>query len=202
MTDTRERTRERAPKPRGNAPRVSVGPDGLLPVIQKESDHPCFECAQCCTYVAIEIDTPTTMKEYDYIVWYLHHEGLSVFVDWEGAWYVKFETRCRHLTAQGLCGIYETRPAICKDFDWRECENHVKEEPPDKWLFEDAEAFVAWLRKRRPKSYARFQRYMRRKHQADEEPELERVKVTELLPPPGQGRPSPRRRTTRSRARP
>ena len=48
--------------------------------MEKQSDHPCFECVQCCTYVAIEIDTPTTMKEYDYIVWYLYHQGVSIFV--------------------------------------------------------------------------------------------------------------------------
>ena len=68
--------------------------DNLLPIVTKQSDHPCFECAQCCTYVALEIDTPTTAKEYDYVVWYLVHRGVSLFVDWEDDWYLKFETRC------------------------------------------------------------------------------------------------------------
>lgn len=186
MTDTRERTRARRDAgQRGGAQATPAGSGGLLPVIQKESDHPCFQCAKCCTYVAIEIDPPTTMKEYDYIVWYLYHEGLSVFVDWEGDWFVKFETRCKHLTPQGLCGVYESRPAICKDFDWRECENTVRDEQPDKYLFEEAEDFVEWLRTRRPKSYARFRRFLRRKHETGEEPELGRVKITQVLPPPG-----------------
>lgn len=191
MTDTRERSRSRqtpkAPEQGGGAD-VSLTSDGLLPVIQKDSDHPCFECAKCCTYVAIEIDAPTTMKEYDYIVWYLYHEGLSVFVDWEGDWFVKFETRCKHLTGEGLCGIYEQRPAICKDFDWRECENTIRDEPADKWLFEEAEQFLEWLQRRRPKAFQRFQRFMRRQHETGEEPELERVKVTQLLPPPGKAK--------------
>jgi len=152
--------------------------------IEKESDHPCFQCFQCCTYVAIEIDTPTTMKEYDYIVWYLYHQGVSIFVDWEGAWYIKFETRCEHLTPLGLCDCYSSRPIICKNFDWRECENRLKSEPADKWLFETSDQFLGWFEKRRPKTFRRFQKHMRKKHGKGEEKELERVKITQLLPPP------------------
>jgi Fe-S-cluster containining protein len=131
--------------------------------------------------VAIEIDTPTTMKEYDYIVWYLYHQGISVFVDWEGDWFVKFETRCEHLTKEGLCDVYASRPAICKDFDWRECENRVRSEPADKWLFENAEQFLRWFEDRRPKTFQRFQEFMRQKHGSGEEKELGRLKVTQLL---------------------
>ncbi len=156
--------------------RSGTGGLTLLPVIQKESDHPCFECAKCCTYVAIEIDRPTTMKEYDHVVWYLYHEGVSVFVDWEGDWYVNFESRCRNLTPQGLCGIYERRPAICVDFDWRECENHLKDEPPDKWLFRGVDEFMAWFERQRPRTFQRYQRFLRERHAGGTEPELARVK--------------------------
>ena len=156
----------------------------LLPVIQKESDHPCFECAACCKYVALEIDEPTTMKEYDYIRWYLYHAGVSVFVDFENAWYIKFETRCDNLTSQGLCGIYDTRPKLCRDFDWRECERHVTDEPADKWLFETADAFVEWLARQRPKTYAKFRQYQKKLKRKGEEKELKRVKITQLLPAP------------------
>lgn len=148
---------------------------------EKRSDHPCFQCVQCCAYVAIEIDAPTTMKEYDYIVWYLYHRDISVFVDWEGDWFVKFEARCEHLTSGGLCDIYASRPAICKDFDWRECENRERSEPADKWLFENAEQFLRWFEDRRPKTFQRFQEHMRQKHSGGEERELGRLKVTQLL---------------------
>jgi hypothetical protein len=152
--------------------------------VEKHSDHPCFQCVQCCTYVAIEIDAPTTMKEYDYILWYLYHQGVSVFVDWEKSWYIKFETRCEHLTPTGLCDIYSSRPAICKDFDWRECENRVRDQPADKWLFESSDDFLRWFEKRRPKAFKRFKKYMRAKHGAKEDKELKRLRITELLPPP------------------
>jgi Fe-S-cluster containining protein len=150
---------------------------------EKQSNHPCFECVQCCTYVAIEIDTPTTMKEYDYIVWYLYHEGVSVFVDWEKTWYIKFETRCEHLSPHGLCDVYSSRPAICKDFDWRECENRVRDEPADKWLFETSDQFLRWFEKKRPKTFKRFQKFMRDKHRGGEEKELRRLKITQLSRP-------------------
>ena len=152
--------------------------------MEKQSDHPCFQCVQCCSYVAIEIDPPTTMKEYDYIVWYLYHEGVSVFVDWEGSWFIKFEARCEHLTPQGLCASYSSRPIICKEFDWRECENRVRDEPADKWLFDTGDEFLRWFEKRRTKTFRRFQKYLQEKHRTGEEEELERVKITQLLPPP------------------
>jgi Fe-S-cluster containining protein len=163
----------RASGRRGGRPQA----DGLrlLPVLTKASDHPCFQCAKCCTYMAVEIDAPSTMKEYDHLVWYLYHEGVSVFVDWNGDWFLKFESRCRHLTPQGLCGIYERRPAICKDFDWRECENTIRDEPPDKWLFETAETFLAWLEERRPQAFRRYRDFLERKHGRRGDPELARL---------------------------
>jgi len=161
-------------KARGN-PEQAQGGSTLLPVLQKDSDHPCFQCAKCCTYVAVEVDSPRTMKEYDHVIWYLYHEGVSVFVDFEGDWYIKYETRCRNLTGEGLCGIYERRPAICLDFDWRDCENTVKDEPADKWLFESAEQFLSWFEERRPKTFRRYQRFLRRKHKGSGDSELERV---------------------------
>jgi Fe-S-cluster containining protein len=178
----------RAPRGRGPGgpppPRRSAreAAPRLLPVIQKAGDHPCFECAKCCHYVAVEIDAPTVNKDYDHIVWYLYHQGVKVFVDWEGDWFISFETRCQHLTPAGMCGIYERRPGICKDFDWRECEQTIRDEAPDKHLFETAEQFMGWLEKQRPKAYARYQAFLDRKHGTDEEPELMRLQA------PGRGR--------------
>ena len=157
---------------------------GPLAVIGLASDHPCAGCAQCCHYIAIEIDAPTTMTEYDYLVWYLVHPGVSVFVDWEGSWFVKFETRCENLLPSGMCGIYETRPAICREFDWKECERHVTDEPPDKWLFRSAGELLAWFEKQRPKTYRKFVAFQRAQRRRKTPKELRRVEVCELPPPP------------------
>jgi len=154
-----------------------TGGANLLPVLSKQPDHPCFQCAKCCKYMSVEIDAPRTMRDYDHIIWYLYHDRVAVFVDWESDWFVLFQTPCEHLNAQGMCGVYEKRPAICKDFDWRECENHMTAEdgPADKWLFESADDFMAWLKKQRPKAHQRFMRFMRRRHESGEEPELKRI---------------------------
>ena len=145
-------------------------------LVEKAPDHPCHQCAKCCTYVAIQIDRPRSNVEYDYVVWYLLHPDITVFVDWEGDWYVKFETRCRQLTATGLCAIYETRPAICRDFDWRECEQTVKDEPPDQFLFETADQFTDWLRTRRPRSWRRFQEFQRSRRRGKGDRALRRLR--------------------------
>jgi len=162
------------------------GDERLLPVIEKDSDHPCFACANCCTYVAVEIDTPTTPTEYDQIVWYLYHGGVEIFVDWDDAWHVLFRTRCENLTPAGLCGVYERRPGICKDFDWRSCERRFTPEdgPPDKHAWAKADDFLAWLKQRRPRAFARYQAHQDKKHAQGHEKELLRVKT----PPAKRGR--------------
>lgn len=178
------RRRGKPARPTGAAANGGPGPNGAAPAFSLASDHPCFDCAQCCKYVAIEIDAPTTNQEYDYLLWYLVHPGISVFVDWEGAWFVKFDSRCTHLQPNGMCGIYETRPVICREFDFRDCERHLKDEPADKWLFESADAFVAWFAKQRPKAYQRFRAYQAQHRKKRGPRELLRVNVTALPPPP------------------
>jgi Fe-S-cluster containining protein len=106
----------------------------------------CFPCgALCCSYMAIEIDSPSTPEEYDNVRWYLCHEKTSIFVDGD-AWFVNVENRCRFLLPDGACGIYETRPQVCRNYDDTTCEyvepnfaytmtfNTVEEW--DKWVIE------------------------------------------------------------------
>jgi hypothetical protein len=71
-----------------------------LPLIDLPSAHPCYGCAACCRYVAVEFDPPTVPRDYDQIHWYLTHRDVSVYIDWEGDWYVEFKTLCEHLTAR------------------------------------------------------------------------------------------------------
>ena len=75
------------------------------------------------------IDTPTERQDFDYIRWYLLHEASSVFVD-EGTWYLIVHSRCRHLQSDNRCGIYETRPQICRDYTTKDCEYD------DDWVYE------------------------------------------------------------------
>ena len=126
-----------------------------LPLLDLPQAHPCHNCGECCNYVAVEIDNPGGFRDYDNIYWYLTHRGVSVYVDWEGAWFIEFETSCRHITPGRTCGIYEDRPHMCSDFSWDECEKTTQERAW-KHRFETPDQFLAWAQERRPRQYQRY----------------------------------------------
>lgn len=84
----------------------------------------CEHCtALCCKYIALPIEKPTDREDFDHIRWYLIHQDVSVFVE-DGDWYIAFQSRCRHLQPDNRCGIYETRPQICRDYTTDNCDYH------------------------------------------------------------------------------
>lgn len=88
------------------------------------SGNLCEHCvAACCRYVALPIEEPETRSDFDDIRWYLLHENVSVFVE-DGDWYISFATPCRHLLPDQRCGIYETRPRICRKYTTENCDYH------------------------------------------------------------------------------
>ena len=90
----------------------------------------CEHCtAKCCHYFALPIDTPETWKDFEYIRWYMVHDRASIFVD-DGTWYLMVHTVCKHLREDYRCGIYETRPDICREYSTDECEYE------DDWTYE------------------------------------------------------------------
>lgn len=86
--------------------------------------------------------------------WYLLHGDVLIFVE-EGEWYIQFNTRCRHLGPDNRCGIYATRPKICREYSTKGCDYHPDEYEYD-YLFtepEQLEAFAReYLRRRRARS--------------------------------------------------
>ena len=111
---------------------------------------PCHDCsAKCCKYFALQIDTPKTPKDHDNIRWYLLHEHIAVWVQ-DGDWYLEVRTPCKHLLPDNRCGIYHTRPQICREYGWPDkdnpddpCEYFTGNDGYD-MLFETADAFDAW----------------------------------------------------------
>ena len=84
----------------------------------------CEHCTgHCCRYIALPIETPTERSDFDDIRWYLLHEGINVFIE-EGEWYINIPTNCRHLQPDYRCGIYETRPRICREYSADNCDYH------------------------------------------------------------------------------
>lgn len=109
-------------------------------------DNLCAYCtAKCCHYIALPIDTPTEKNDFENLRWYILHGKMSVFVD-DGTWYLCVYAVCNHLLPDYRCGIYHTRPQICRDYSFQSCEydedgtHDLFFETPDQ-LAEYAEAF-------------------------------------------------------------
>ena len=86
------------------------------PVPNSNDGPPCHLCtARCCKYFAFEIDAPESKEDYDYIRWYLMHEAIVVWAQ-DKDWYIEVRTVCKYLQPDHTCGIYNTRPQICRDY--------------------------------------------------------------------------------------
>lgn len=111
----------------------------------------CGECkAQCCQYIAVEIDTPTCKRDYDNIRWYLLHENIRVFIDHNRIWHLEFMAPCKKLTKNYQCSDYANRPKICREYPDADsfCE-FEGEETPYATLFTTVEKFEHWLKTRK-----------------------------------------------------
>jgi len=105
------------------------------PVKPRREDIPagvvlCEHCtAKCCRYFALPIDEPTTWEEFDFLRWFLLHDRACCFTEDE-SWYVLVHTDCKHLQPDNRCGIYETRPQVCRDYTTEKCEYE------DDWVYD------------------------------------------------------------------
>ena len=106
-----------------------------LPVRPHRKEVPKDQClcdycsAKCCRYFALAIETPEEFADFEYIRWFLLHDRATVFKDGED-WYILVHTTCRHLQEDNRCGIYETRPQICREYTTDNCEYD------DDWTYE------------------------------------------------------------------
>lgn len=147
----------RRPKPTVLPAGANFVPLQLLfsPAAQHDPDPdkggPCHLCtASCCRYFALQLDKPQNKTDHDHIRWYLMHEGIAVWVQ-DGDWYLEVRTTCRHLQPDNRCGIYETRPQICRDYGLPgddPCEYFTQDLEYD-LIFENDAEYVAWLDKKK-----------------------------------------------------
>jgi len=90
----------------------------------------CEYCtAKCCRYFALPIETPEDFEDFEYIRWYMLHDRATIFKE-DDDWYLLVHTKCKHLQEDNMCGIYETRPQICRDYTTKNCEYE------DDWTYE------------------------------------------------------------------
>ena len=90
----------------------------------------CDYCtAKCCRYFALPIEAPKNREDFEYLRWYLLHERATLFTE-EDQWYLMVHTVCKHLQPDQRCGIYLTRPQICRDYSTKNCEYE------DDWVYD------------------------------------------------------------------
>lgn len=126
----------------------------------KPGEFLCTYCTgKCCRYFATQIDTPTERADFDYIRWYMMHGPVSVFVE-DGVWYLMVMADCRHLLPDNRCGIYETRPQICRDYSTDNCEydddacyDKLFETPEQLWEYVEALESIPAKKGRRRKQH-------------------------------------------------
>lgn len=124
------------------------------------TETPCSICpAICCQYFALQIDTPKCKHDFENIRWYLMHDRVNVFLD-DGKWYLQVWSRCENLLPDNRCGVYETRPQICRDYgldaDGR-ANCHATSKPNHEYevLFTTAEQIEKYYKKWYTKRYGK-----------------------------------------------
>jgi Fe-S-cluster containining protein len=82
----------------------------------------CEHCtAKCCQYIAVPYETPDERADMEYIRWIVLHQGATFFKEDED-WYLLVHTKCTKLQSDNRCGVYDTRPQICRDYTTENCE--------------------------------------------------------------------------------
>jgi len=129
-------------------------PDPVLPdtkKLNKKDPNPCSGCSNCCEYIALEIDKPTTVKEADEILWYLLHKDVWVYVEANYDWYIQFNTPCDKLHNM-RCQTYETRPTLCREYEPASCLRYGGE-LNEKYMFKNDVEYLRYLAARKPKLF-------------------------------------------------
>lgn len=82
----------------------------------------CRECEQeCCRSVIVGLDRPIVKRDWEDIKWMVAHRNVYVLIDDEDDWCIEFLTDCEMLGKDGLCAIYHKKPAICTEYDHKDC---------------------------------------------------------------------------------
>lgn len=127
-----------------------------LPAFQNGPDPSvvCPPCGVCCNYVSVGIDPPSSVERVSTTLWLLYHPDVSVYQSHEDEWFLLVKSRCQNLATTGLCGVYENRPFICRDYEVDGCEG-TSDIPAEKVKFDDAKSFFTFLSKWKPRLYGR-----------------------------------------------
>jgi hypothetical protein len=122
---------------------IPIRPEKLTP------ETKCGYCtnSKCCTYITQELPTPRSKHDFEHLLWQVSHDNVSVYKDDEG-WTLLVDGRCGHLQPDGRCGIYENRPAICREHSNDYCEFDAPAEDGFDLYFPTYESMLKYCKKR------------------------------------------------------
>ena len=122
-------------------------------------DKKCSMCKKslCCNSINQKVDTPKTIYDFDHLLWQVSHENINIFKDSDG-WFLHIHSRCQHLLTGGVCGIYEQRPMVCREYDNDFCEFDESIEKASEYFFSTYKQFEKFCRKRFKKWDKRFKK--------------------------------------------
>ena len=128
-------------------------PEGVTLTLENK----CGFCpgARCCRYITQKIETPRAKDDFDHLLWQVSHDQVEIYKDADG-WYLMFLSPCVKLLPDGRCGIYETRPQICRNYSNDYCEYDSPAEEGFSLHFRCFEELDAYCRKRFKKWDNRF----------------------------------------------
>ncbi|MDH5180444.1 MAG: YkgJ family cysteine cluster protein [Gammaproteobacteria bacterium] len=117
--------------------------------VEFNAETKCSFCegSKCCVYTTQEIAAPRSMDDFDHLLWQLAHKDMQIYKDEDG-WFLLALNPCRFLKPEGGCGIYETRPQVCRDYSNDYCEYDAPPEEFFEHYFPDYESLLAYCRKR------------------------------------------------------
>ena len=123
-------------------------------------DNKCAKCSRsiCCNSINQKIPTPKSKEDFDHLLWQISHDNINVFKDCDG-WFLHIQTNCQHLQAGGMCGIYENRPWICREYNNDYCEFDESIADASEHFFSNADELNNYCRKRFKKWDKRFELY-------------------------------------------
>ena len=129
-----------------------------LKKIEITSENKCSFCegTKCCIYVTQEMETPRSISDFDHMLWQLAHQDMQVYKDEDG-WFLIAMNKCQFLQKNGGCGIYETRPQICRDYSNDFCEYDEPAEKHFEYYFKTYQELDDYCRKRFKKWDQRFE---------------------------------------------
>ncbi len=123
-------------------------------------DKKCSKCKKsiCCNSINQKIPAPKTKEDFDHLIWQISHENINVFKDADG-WFLHIETHCMHLQPGGICGIYDSRPWVCREYDNTFCEYDETIAEASEYFFTNPKQLEKLARKRFKKWDRRFELY-------------------------------------------